>query len=63
MQIMIKKIDDLINNSKIKTNGLCHSWRIYHYPATDEEKYKAYITAKLRILIELFGSDKNEIPK
>lgn len=39
------------------------SWRIYRYPASDEKKYEAYLTAKLRILTELFGSDKNEIPK
>lgn len=58
-----QKIDYLINNSKSKTNGLCHSWRVYRYPASDEKKYKAYLTAKLRILIELFSSDKDEIPK
>ena len=27
------------------------------------KKYEAYLTAKLRILTELFSSDKNEIPK
>ncbi len=58
-----QKVDDLINNSKSKTKGLCHSWRIYRFPASDEKKYMAYLIAKLRILTDLFGSDKNEIPK
>ena len=40
-----QKIDDLIFNSKSKTNGLCHSSRIYHYPPTDEEKYKAFLAS------------------
>lgn len=58
-----QRIDDLINNSKSKTNGLCHSLRVYRYPASDEENYMAYLTVKLRILIELFCKDRNEIPK
>lgn len=57
------KIDDLIFNSKSKTNGLCHSLRIYRYPYYDEKNYKVYLSSKLRILIGLYGNDKDEIPK
>ena len=57
------RIDYLVYNSRLKTNGLLHSWRIYKYPQYDEEKYNAYLTVKLRILTELFGTDKDNIPK
>lgn len=58
-----EKIDGLINNSKTKTNGLCHSWRVYRYPPSDEEQYALYLESKLRILIKLFGTDRKGIPK
>lgn len=58
-----QKIDNLIFNSKDSTNGLCHSLRIYRYPFTDEKNYNIYISSKLRILLELFGSTSDEIPK
>lgn len=57
------RIDYLVYNSKSKTNGLCHSWRVYRYPESDKEKYDVYLTVKFRILNELFGTDKNNIPK
>ncbi|MBE6508561.1 MAG: hypothetical protein E7Z77_04010 [Methanobrevibacter sp.] len=57
------KMDNLIFNSKDDTNGLCHSLRVYRYPYTDEKNYKIYLSSKLRILFELFGSDLDEIPK
>ena len=28
-----------------------------------KKKFEAYLIAKLRILIELFGNDRNEMPK
>jgi hypothetical protein len=58
-----KIVDDLINNSKANTNNCCHSFRIYKYHHYDEIKYRIYIESKLRILTELFGHDKNEVPK
>ena len=58
-----EKIESLIQNSKSKTHGLCHSFRIYRYPSSDEKKYNIYLAAKIRILTELFGSDRDEIPK
>lgn len=58
-----QRIDYLIHNSKATTNGFCHSWRVYRYPPSDEEKYDKYLTVKLRILIELFGSDEDNVPK
>lgn len=51
------KIDNIINNSKLNTNGLCHSLKIYKYPPSDE-RYSFYLKTKLRILIEIFGSDR-----
>ena len=57
------KIDELIFNSKSKTKGLCHSLRIYRYPPQDKKRYEYYIESKLRILIELYGSDRLGIPK
>ena len=58
-----QKIDDLIYNSKSRTNGLCHSLRIYQYPPQDKERYKYFIESKLRILIKLYGTDRIGIPK
>ena len=57
------KIDKLISNSKDNTNGLCHSLRVYRYPFTDEKNYNIYLSSKLRILFEVFGSTPDEIPK
>ena len=57
------KIDSLIFNSKDNTKGLCHSLRVYRYPYTDVENYNIYLSSKLRILTELFGSDSNEVAK
>lgn len=57
------KIDSLIFNSKDNSKGLCHSLRVYRYPHTDEENYNIFLSSKLRILTELFGSDSNEVPK
>ena len=57
------KIDELILNSKSKSDGLCHSLRIYRYPPYNKEKYKFFIESKLRILIELYGSDRLGTPK
>ena len=56
-------IDYLICTSKSKTNGLCHSWRVYQYPPSNKEKYNKYLTVKSRILTELFGRDRKNIPK
>lgn len=56
-------IDDLIFNSKSRTNGYCHSLRVYRYPYYEKEDYKFYISAKLRIITELFAKDKNGIRK
>ncbi|MBR1610186.1 MAG: hypothetical protein IJ672_01655 [Methanobrevibacter sp.] len=36
---------------------------MYRYPPDDYENYKRYINNKRRILIILFGSDKENIPK
>lgn len=38
-----KLIDDLINNSKEKTDNLCHSLRLYKYPPQQKEDFKRYI--------------------
>ena len=51
-----KLIDDLINNSKEKTDNLCHSLRLYKYPPQQKEDFKRYINQKRRILINLYGS-------
>lgn len=56
-------IDNLINNSKEKTNNLCHSLRIYKYPPQQKEDYKRYINQKRRIPINLFGHDRKNIKK
>lgn len=58
-----EKMEDLINNAQHKTNYLCHSPRVYKYPYTDEENFKRYINSKRRILIKLFGTDKQGNPK
>ena len=57
------RIDYLVYNSRSKSNGLCHPWRVYSYPQYDKEKYNAYLIVKSRIIIELFSSDKKDIPK
>lgn len=36
-----EKIEDLMLNSKSKTNGLCHSLRVYRYPPSDEKKIRS----------------------
>lgn len=51
------EIENIINNSKLNTNGLCHSLRIYKYAPSDE-RYSFYLKTKLRILIEIFGRDR-----
>ena len=56
-------IDELINNSKLHTNGLCHSLKVYRYPPSDEIKYDYYLKSKIRILTTLFDTDKNGIAK
>lgn len=56
-------IDNLIKFSKENTNYLCHSLKVYYYPPYDEFNYKKYINTKIRILINLFGHDRNGIPK
>lgn len=43
-----KLIDDLINNSKEKTDNLCHSLRLYKYPPQQKEDFKRYINQKRR---------------
>lgn len=58
-----KRIDDLIFNSKSKTNNCCHSFRVYLYPPTDRENYQYYLESRMRILINLFGSDPFGIQK
>lgn len=58
-----KLIDDLINNSKEKTDNLCHSLRLYKYPPQQKEDFKRYINQKRRILINLYGQDRKNIKK
>lgn len=58
-----QRIDYFIVTSKSKSNGLCHSWRVYRYPPSDKENYIKYLTTKSRILTELFGRDRHSIPK
>lgn len=58
-----KLIDDLINNSKEKTDKLCHSLRLYKYPPQQKEDFKRYINQKRRILINLYGQDRKNIKK
>ena len=58
-----KLIDDLINNSKEKTDNLCHSLRLYKYPPQQKEDFKRYINQKRRILINLYGQDKKKKKK
>ena len=58
-----KLIDDLINNSKEKTDKLCHSLRLYKYPPQQKEDFERYINQKRRILINLYGQDRKNIKK
>ncbi len=58
-----EKIDKLIKEAHVKSNKLCHSFKVYRYPPEDYENYKRYLNNKRRILIILFGSDKENIPK
>lgn len=54
-----EQIDNFINYSKSKTNERCHSLRVYRYPYYQKEDYLRFINNKRRILICLFGKDKN----
>ncbi len=58
-----EKIENLILNSKSKTKNKCHSFRVYRYPSYDELAYKLYLKSKMRILITLFGYDREGNPK
>lgn len=58
-----EKIDKLIKDAHSKSNELCHSFKVYKYPPEDRDNYNRYINNKRRILIKLFGSDKEGIPK
>lgn len=56
-------IEKLISNAKADTKGFCHSFRVYWYPASEKIEYKFYIDTKMRILLDLFGFDRKQIPK
>lgn len=56
-------INELINNSKEKTNGTCHSLKVYRYPYYQKENFERYLKQKRRILILLFGKDKRNFKK
>lgn len=56
-------IQKLIDFAPLKTNNLCHSMAIFKYPEEDKEKYEEYMFNKVRYLMILFASDRNQIPK
>ncbi len=58
-----EKIENIISNSRSMTNNKCHSLRVYRYPSSDEIAYKLYLKSKMRILLILFGHDREGIPK
>lgn len=56
-------IKELLKNSKINTNNLCHSLGVFRYPPEEKSDYEYYIKSKIRILTTLFGYDRNGVSK
>ena len=55
------KVEDIIHNAPLRTNGCCHSFVIIRYPEKYAQDYEDYVFFKCRYLYFLFpkikGSD------
>jgi hypothetical protein len=52
------RLEDLIYNAPLRTNGSCHSLMVIKYPKDFEELYEQYLYFKSNILIMLFCRNK-----
>ncbi len=53
------KIEDIVYNAPLRTNGCCHSFLVFKVPEYYGKDYEDYVYAKFRMLYILFPKIKN----